>query len=86
MAKEIIGLENFLEVFVNTPLEICEQRDTKGLYKKAREGKIDHFTGITSPYETPVRPAFIVTTHDRTVVESVQDVVDFIVPRLANGK
>ena len=60
MARELIGAENFLEVFVDTPLEVCEQRDPKGLYKKARSGQIPNMTGISSPYERPLKPSLIV--------------------------
>src|SRR6056297_3460420 len=56
MAKEIIGEDDFLEIFVNTPLEVCEQRDPKGLYIKARAGLIENFTGISSPFEIPDNP------------------------------
>src|SRR5699024_4942180 len=56
MIKEIIGKEHFIEVFVDTPLEICERRDVKGLYKKARKGEISSFTGLTAPYEAPENP------------------------------
>jgi bifunctional enzyme CysN/CysC len=56
MARELIGPNNFVEVYVSTSLEVCEQRDAKGLYKKAREGLIPNFTGINSPFEPPDRP------------------------------
>lgn len=56
MARELIGRDRFLEVHVNTSLEICEQRDAKGLYKKARNGLLPNMTGINSPYEAPDRP------------------------------
>jgi bifunctional enzyme CysN/CysC len=56
MARELIGTDEFVEVFVDTPLEICEQRDPKGLYKKARLGQIPNMTGVTSAYEPPVQP------------------------------
>ena len=59
MAKDLIGAKNFIEVFVNTPLEICEERDPKGLYKKARAGEILDMTGINSPYEPPTNPDFV---------------------------
>ena len=62
MAKQHIGEENFIEVFVDTPLEICEQRDPKGLYKKAKEGKLPNFSGISSPYEAPEDPDVILDT------------------------
>jgi bifunctional enzyme CysN/CysC len=61
-AAEIIGADNFVEVFVNTPLEVCEERDPKGLYKKARSGEIPQFTGITDPYETPENAALEIDT------------------------
>ena len=60
MARELIGADNFIEVFVDTPLEVCEQRDPKGLYKKARSGQIPNMTGINSPYEPPLKPACVV--------------------------
>ncbi len=69
-AREIIGTENFIEVFVNTPLEVCEGRDVKGLYKKARKGEIPSFTGITSPYEEPINPEIEVKTQDKTIDDS----------------
>lgn len=59
MARELIGNENFCEVYVSTPLNICENRDTKGLYKRARSGQIQNMTGISSPYEPPTNPDFI---------------------------
>jgi len=59
MARELIGSENFIEVYVDTPLEICEQRDVKGLYKRAREGKIPNMTGINSPYELPEKAELV---------------------------
>jgi adenylylsulfate kinase len=82
MAKDIIGRENFLEIFVDTPLEICEQRDTKGLYKKARKGLIQNFTGITSPFDNPVNPDYVVTTQNKTVEQSVNEVLNFVLPIL----
>lgn len=59
MAKDLIGQENFIEVFVDTPIEICERRDPKGLYKKAREGRLPNFSGISSPYEPPTQPDIV---------------------------
>jgi bifunctional enzyme CysN/CysC len=61
MVRELIGTEHFVEVFVDTPLEICEQRDPKGLYKKARNGLLPNMTGINSPYERPDHPELIFT-------------------------
>lgn len=74
LAQDIIGLEYFVEVFINTPLSICEERDVKGLYKKARKGIIKDFTGIDAPYEIPVNPNIEI---DTTLV-SVQEATDFI--------
>ncbi|MBQ9002469.1 MAG: adenylyl-sulfate kinase [Eggerthellaceae bacterium] len=74
-AEEIIGDESFVEIYVSTPLEVCEQRDVKGLYAKARAGELADFTGISSPYEAPVKPALTVDTS----VESIDDAVERIV-------
>lgn len=75
MAKEIIGEDKFIEVYVSTPLEECERRDIKGLYKKAREGKIAAFTGITSPYEVPTACEITVDTSDITIEEAADIVM-----------
>jgi adenylylsulfate kinase-like enzyme len=72
--KKIVGAKNYIEVFVDTPLEVCEQRDVKGLYKKARAGEIKNFTGIDSTYEIPVSPDIIIQTH----VLSVNDSLDLL--------
>lgn len=70
MAKEIIGDDAFFLVYVNTPIEVCEQRDTKGLYRKARNGEIENFTGITSDYEAPSDPQLSIDTCQLTIEES----------------
>ena len=80
MAAGIIGPEDFVEVYINTPLEICEQRDVKGLYQKARKGEIKGFTGIDSPYEAPVNPAIEIRTENQTIEESVQQLFEFLLP------
>ena len=80
MAMEIIGKENFIEVFVNAPLEVCESRDVKGLYQKAREGKIKNFTGIDAPFEKPVNADIELKTDEMTVKESTQKALEFILP------
>jgi len=69
---------NFAEVFVNAPLETCEKRDVKGLYKKARAGEIKDFTGIDDPYEKPENPDLILNTHEEDVDESVKKVIDYL--------
>lgn len=65
MARELIGEENFIEVFVDTPLELCEERDPKGLYKKARSGELPNMTGIGSPYEVPEKPDVLIKTAEK---------------------
>lgn len=77
-AGEIIGNNDFKEVYVNADLEECERRDVKGLYKKARAGEIKNFTGIDSPYEAPEHPAFVVNTGTQSVEESANDLIGFI--------
>ena len=74
IAKEIIGVENFIEVYINASVETCEERDVKGLYAKARAGHIKGFTGIDSPYETPENPNLIVNTEIESVDESVEKI------------
>ena len=82
VAREIIGAEDFLEIFVDTPLEECERRDVKGLYQKARAGQIKHFTGIDAPYEAPKNPFLTIQTKHHTVSESVDAVLDTLLPRI----
>jgi len=75
-AKEIIGEEKFYEVHISTPLEVCEERDPKGLYQKARSGEIPQFTGISDPYEPPESPALVVPTHTLSLEEAVAHLYD----------
>lgn len=86
MAIEIIGEDNFIEVYVNAPLAVCEQRDVKGLYAKAREGLIINFTGIDSPFEEPVNPHVEVRTDLQSVKESAQQIIDYILPEIKRNK
>lgn len=72
MARQIIGAENFYEVYVKCSLDICEKRDPKGLYRKVREGKITNFTGIHMDYEEPKNPNFIIRTDNKTVRRSIR--------------
>ena len=83
MAKQIIGPDDFLEVFVNTPLAVCEARDVKGLYAKARAGEIKGFTGIDSPYEHPENPFLDLKTEQQTVEASAAEVVEAIRQKLS---
>ena len=78
MAAGIIGAEDFLEVYVSTPLEVCERRDVKGLYAKARRGEIKEFTGVSAPFEAPEHPALSLDTSSLTVEESVEKVLELI--------
>ena len=78
LAKNLIGPDDFIEIFVDTPIEECERRDVKGLYAKARAGELKGFTGIDSPYEKPEKPDILIKTLNRSVVESVNQVVQFI--------
>jgi len=82
MAKSIIGKENFFEIYLSTPLEVCEQRDKKGIYKKARAGEIKEFTGITSPYETPNKPNLRINTANSTAIESIKHILASILPKI----
>jgi adenylylsulfate kinase len=82
-AMSIIGEENFVEIFVNPPLDVCEQRDTKGLYEKARRGEIKNFTGISSPFEAPEKPTLNLDTSAYTVEESVAKIVEILLPKIS---
>ena len=72
---------DFLEIFVDCPLEVCEGRDVKGLYNKARQGVIKDFTGINSPYEPPIKPELTINTSSQTLEESVESVLSFLSDR-----
>lgn len=82
LAREIIGEEDFLEVFVNTPLEVCEQRDPKGLYKRARAGEIPNFTGISSPFEHPENPFIEVDNTNPDLEGTVRKMLKKIIPEI----
>ncbi len=79
-ARQTIGADDFIEIYINAPLEVCEQRDVKGLYKKARKGEIKGFTGIDSPYEAPENPALEIRTNELSLEDSVERICDFILP------
>ena len=82
MAANIIGKEDFLEIYVSTPLEECERRDVKGLYAKARRGEIKNFTGISAPFEAPVHPALTLDTSLLSLEESVNRLLELVLPRI----
>lgn len=82
MAASIIGQDDFLEVYVSTPLEECERRDVKGLYAKARKGEIKNFTGISAPFEAPAHPALTLDTSVLSLEEAVHQLLELILPRI----
>eukprot|EP01093_Parvamoeba_rugata_P011924 TRINITY_DN3386_c0_g1_i2.p1 TRINITY_DN3386_c0_g1~~TRINITY_DN3386_c0_g1_i2.p1 ORF type:complete len:197 (-),score=50.55 TRINITY_DN3386_c0_g1_i2:1614-2204(-) len=80
--KNIVGVDNFVEIYINTSLKECERRDVKGLYKKARAGEIKNMTGISAPYEAPTNPDIEIVTDHQDVETSVQTILDFIIQKL----
>ena len=77
----MVGQEHFIEVFVDTPLEVCEQRDAKGMYAKARRGEITGFTGIDDPYEPPTHPEITLDTVARTPEENAHRILAYLIQR-----
>ena len=86
IAKQIIGADNFIEVYINASVDTCEERDVKGLYKKARKGEIKNFTGISAPFEAPKSPKIEINTAQLSIDESVQKVLDYILPIIKTSK
>ena len=82
MASTIIGKDNFLEIYGNTPIEECERRDVKGLYAKARKGEIKDFTGVSAPFEAPEHPALSLDTSVLSLEESVNKLLELILPKV----
>lgn len=82
MASSIIGETDFIEVYVDTPLSVCEQRDVKGLYKRARNGEVKNFTGISAPFEAPEHPALRLDTSRLTIGQSVDKLLGLILPKI----
>ena len=79
-AKDIIGADNFIEVYISVPIDVAEKRDVKGLYKKVRKGEIKNFTGIDSPFEAPQKPDIEIKTNELNIQESVEKVLEKILP------
>ncbi len=79
--RNMVGSDNFIEVFVNTPLEVCEERDVKGLYAKARRGEIKGFTGIDDPYEPPNNPEIVLDTVNHTAEENAHQIIEYLKER-----
>jgi adenylylsulfate kinase len=82
VARQIIGEENFLEIYVNAPIEVCEQRDVKGLYKKARAGEIKNFTGIDAPFEAPLQPFAEVRTDLAELAVCKNKIIEAVLPQI----
>ena len=82
MAAGIVGEEDFVEIYVSTPLRVCEERDVKGLYAKARRGEISEFTGISAPFEAPQSPTLSIDTSARPLGDCVEDVLKLILPKI----
>ncbi|MEW8638627.1 MAG: adenylyl-sulfate kinase [Candidatus Thiodiazotropha endolucinida] len=80
-ARGLFPHGDFIEVYVSCPLEVCETRDVKGLYKKARSGEIQNFTGISAPYDVPDKPEIVIETQDRTVQECVHELIEALEQR-----
>ncbi len=85
MVNKIVGSDNFIEIYVNASLTECEKRDTKGLYKKARNGEIKNMTGISSPYEVPENPTLEIDTNKETIDESMQKIKKCIINKVKYG-
>jgi len=81
-AQEIIGADNFYEIYIDTPIDLCQKRDPKGLYKKAINGTIKEFTGISSSYEHPESPSFICSTQNCRPEESAMSIFQFYLEKL----
>ena len=86
MASEIIGEDDFLEVYVSTPIEECERRDVKGLYAKARRGEIKEFTGISSPFEAPEHPFISIDTSRQSLADSVKFLLEAVSPKITGNE
>ncbi len=86
MAREIIGADKFLEVHLSTPLEVCELRDVKGMYKKARAGEIDDFTGVSAPYELPLNPVISIDTSVGSVDDALKQLYKILSRVLLNSR
>lgn len=82
LARQIVGPDRFTEVYIRCPLQVCEQRDTKGLYAKARAGIIINFTGISAPYEEPPQPDLTIRTDKESIDASLDKLITFVEPQL----
>jgi adenylylsulfate kinase len=80
-ARSMFEADKFIEIFLNCPIQICEDRDPKGLYKKARKGEISDFTGISSPYEVPINPEIVIETGKMTIEQSVNKILAYLIEK-----
>lgn len=82
MARSIIGEKDFHLIYVNSPLEVCEKRDTKGLYAKARRGEIKNFTGISAPFDAPAKPELEIKAGEHDYEDCLKQLADFVLPKI----
>ena len=80
-ARQIVAVDEFIEVFVDAPLGVCEARDPKGLYKKARSGQLKNFTGIDSEYQKPKNPEIVLNSANRSPEELADQVLEYLIPK-----
>jgi adenylylsulfate kinase len=78
MVRELVEDKELIEIFIDTPLEVCESRDPKGLYQKARDGEIPNFTGISSPYEAPINPEIVIKTDRLSIDQSIEEILKYL--------
>lgn len=81
MVRELVDKGEFIEIFIDTPLEVCEQRDPKGLYKKARNGEIKNFTGIDSDYEAPTAPEIVIKTAEKNIETCAKEILNHLIEK-----
>jgi len=82
MVRDLVGKDEFIEIFVNCPIEVCEARDPKGMYKKARAGEIKNFTGVSSPFEIPERPELEIRSDEMNAVQAAEKIIRWIKPKI----
>jgi len=79
IVKSLVEEKEFIEIFIDTPLEVCEERDPKGLYKKVRKGEIKNFTGIDSPYEIPIKPTIHIKNNELSIEEACKEIINYLI-------
>ena len=84
--RTVFGKDDLVEIFINTSIDVCESRDVKGLYRKARSGEIKEFTGVSAPFECPVNPDLVLDTSTKGVEECVSAIMNLIKPRISKLK